>query len=404
MSGRYKSFRSVGLLVAICVVAATVLFGTSVCGLLPPGSVAWAQGVTEVSICGGCNCYSGAERAQCEANERAEYERANPPRGQMEGVCTARFYRNVRNPDTQAYTWEVQNPVYSKFRYSETSVDGFNEVTNAWREFAKPVQSMQPAGAGWDWSSGCYVLTGGGARNSRDGESWSRDQSQASYQRVFMPVFGVADTPEERALEARIAQERAAKLAEHKRIADAKAAEAARIKAASEAKRRAQIAAMEAQLGPGKRASAERLLAMNEEVAKFRPKVPLAVMPRPSSSASATRQCSRRQASQPVSFSAATREAAEAGIVRARATPGGSETIVQSVVSAASCSQQKVLQLTPPPVGNCLSCISEKMAASMYGWIKGRGYPPAKSEWVCKAAVSFIAERCASDASKVIGQ
>ncbi|MFA9201816.1 MAG: hypothetical protein ACEQR8_11685, partial [Cypionkella sp.] len=71
---------------------------------------------------------------------------------------------------------------------------------------------------------------------------------------------------------------------------------------------------------------------------------------------------------------------------------------------APTCTQQNQLYIKPPPVGTCLSCISEAMATNMYGWVKGKGYPPPKTEWVCKAVVTFTAEKCGSGTSKVSNQ
>lgn len=188
---------------------------------------------------------------------------------------------------------------------------------------------------------------------------------------------------------------------------DAKAnADAYRKRAEAEAARKAELARIEAerqrkidaiaqQLGPTKRAEAERLQRMNEEIAALRPK---------STSASKPRQCTQRQGIQQVSSSASTREAAEKSVSRSRATPGGSESILSSSVGGASCIQRNMSEFPKPPVGTCLACISEWMATNYFGWVRGQGYPPPKTEWVCTASVTYTAERCGKGESKVLAQ
>ena len=83
--------------------------------------------------------------------------------------------------------------------------------------------------------------------------------------------------------------------------------------------------------------------------------------------------------------------------------PGGSESIVSSTVSGASCTQRTQFEMKPPPVGNCLACITEKQAMA-FGYVPGKGYPPPKTEWVCKATITYVAERCGSGTSKVSAQ
>ena len=66
--------------------------------------------------------------------------------------------------------------------------------------------------------------------------------------------------------------------------------------------------------------------------------------------------------------------------------------------------QRNGMYIKPPPVGTCLSCIDEKMAINLYGYVPGQGYPPPKTEWVCKAIMTYVAERCGSGTSKVSAQ
>jgi len=368
------------------------------CSTWPGWFRAAAQGIT---ICAGCSCYRGAERDRCEAEERAAYERANPARGQIEGVCYAAQYKWEQDPSTRQQVQRIRMPIYSRVRYNETRVDGFGEVQEAWREFVRAnYGSEYPETDGWSWAPTCASLS---SPRYSEAQNWTNAQARTTYQRVFLPAYGVADTPEERAAEARAQAEREARAAEEKRLADAKAAEEARRRAAAEAARRQEVNAIAQQIGPGKTAAAERLQKLNEEAAAFRPKP----QPTPSATptqASAPRQCTQRQGTQPVSFTADTREKAEAGVLRSRGVPGGSESIVSSSVSGASCTQRNQLQLKGPPVGNCLACISEQMAINLYGYVPGQGYPPPKTEWVCKATVTFVAERCGSGPSKVSAQ
>ena len=364
-------------------------------------------------ISGDCPCFDEPYRTQCFAERKSSFASQNPPRGEITGVCWAALGKWERDPQTGQQAFRTRSPIYSRVRFNETQTlskwarddrdAGFEvEVGLAWSEFVQQNYAAEhPATDGWSWSTSCVSLSS--PRNT-EAQTWARAQEQATYQRVFLPTYGIADTPEERAAEAKAKAEREARAAELKRIADAKAAEEARQRAAAEAARRQQVNAIAQQIGPGKSAAAERLHELNQQAAQFRPKP----QPTPSASptqASAPRQCTQRQGTQPASFTANTREAAEAGVARARGVPGGSESIVSSSVSGSSCAQRNQLQLKPPPVGNCLACIDEKMAINLYGYVPGQGYPPPKVEWVCKATVTYTAERCGSGGpSKVSAQ
>lgn len=249
-----------------------------------------------VCFSGDCPCFDEPYRTQCFAERRSSFQRDNPPRGELNGVCWA-FQGKWERDSAGQQVFRTRSPIYSRVRFNETQTlstwaqddrDASFEVDvgAAWDKFVEANYAAEfPATDGWSWAKRCVSTD---KPRKQEDQEWAKAQEQASYSRVFLPTFGVADTPEERALAAKLEKERAAKAAEEKRIADAKAAEAARIKAAAEAKRRAEVAAMEAQLGAGKRASAERLLKMNEEVAKHRPKVPLAVITRPGPAPSPT--------------------------------------------------------------------------------------------------------------------
>lgn len=371
-----------------------------------------------IIICG--ICCSGD--TACWTRLRTDFERANPPRGQIEGVCSAYQYKSERDPDTQKQVQRIRTPIYTRVRFNETEVlssqyhdrnAGFEwQVGDAWAKFVRESSSTEfPESDGWRWANGCVSLNS--PRNKED-QNWIRTQEQTSYKRVFMPTYGVADTPEERALEAKLEAERQARektrLAEEarqKQIAEAKAAEEARQRAAAEAARKAEIARVEAerqrkvdaiaeQLGPAKRAEAERLQRMNDQLAALRPK------PR---ATPAPRQCTSRSGTQSVSNAADTEAAARSGIARAQGNIGGSETRTSNSVGPASCSQRNVPDLLGhPPVGNCFACISEKQAVALFGYIPGKGYPPPRTEWVCTATVTYTAERCGSGSSKVSAQ
>ena len=372
-------------------------------------------GTARTCISGDCPCFDEPYRTQCFAERKSSFDSQNPPRGEITGVCWAALGKWERDPQSGQQVYRTRSPIYSKVRFNETQTlskwarddrdAGFEvEVGPAWSEFVQQNYAAEnPATDGWSWSTSCVSLSS--PRNTED-QNWTKAQEQASYQRVFMPTYGVADTPEERAAEAKAKAEREARAAEQKRIADAKAAEEARQRAAAEEARRQRVAAIAREIGPGKTAAAERLLQLNEEAAKFRPQ------PRPTASAtpaatptpaSKPRQCTQRQGTQPASNVADTREKAEAGVLRARAVPGGSESIVSSTVSGASCTQRTQFEMKPPPVGNCLACITEKQAMA-FGYVPGKGYPPPKTEWVCKATITYVAERCGSGTSKVSAQ
>lgn len=395
-----------------------------------PLSDYFSAGAERVCFAGDCPCFDLPYRNQCYAERRTTFQRANPPRGQLEGVCWAQQVKSERDPATNKTVQRYRSPIYSRVRFNETQVlstwasddrdAGFEvDVGAAWKDFVQANYAGEfPESDGWSWGRSCVSLNK--PRNTED-RYWTETQAQTSYQRVFMPTYGIANTPEERALEAKAEAERKAREAERQRLAeqqkrdaDARAAEQARQRAAADAARKAEAARVEAarraeaarveserqrkvdaiaqQLGPAKRAEAERLQRMNDELAALRPK------PQPK------RQCTTRSATQSVSNSADTEAAARSGIARAQGSIGGSETRTSNSVGPASCSQRNMLELKPPPVGKCLACIDEKLAINLYGYVPGKGYPPPRTEWVCTATVTYTAEKCGSGASKVSAQ
>jgi hypothetical protein len=252
-----------------------------------------------VCISGDCPCFDEPYQTQCFAERKSSFQASNPPRGELTGVCWANLYKWERDPTTDKQVMRVRSPIYSHVKFNETEVlstwardardAGFEvEVRPAWEKFVKEQYGADvPAGEGWSWSQNCVSLSS--PRRNEDRE-WASAQEQANYQRVFMPTYGIADTPEERALEAKLAAEREARekarlaeVARQKQIAEAKAAEEARKRAEAEAARQAELARIEAarqakvdaiaqQIGPGKSAEAERLARMNDQLAALRPK------------------------------------------------------------------------------------------------------------------------------------
>lgn len=363
------------------------------------GSKADAQGVI---ICGTC---CSADTA-CWARIKREFEQANPPRGQIGGVCWTARYQYQKGADGKSrQVW--RDAVYSKVRFNETEVlssqhhgrsAGFEyTVGNAWQKYVNDAYPRTAADQGWDTTSQCVAL---GAPRGGD-KSWETMIANAAPVRVFWPEFGVADTPEERAADAKAAAERKAKLAAEEA---AKAAAEKERRAAEQraiAARNARVDVIARQIGPAKRAEAERLQKLNEELAALRPKpvVRAAATPAPTPT-KAPRQCTQRTATQTVSNVSTTREGAQAGLSRANGNIGGSESQVSKSLGAATCKQRNQLALTPPPVGTCLACISEKQAVAL-GWVKGKGWPAPKTEWVCTAPLTYTAEKCGTGTSKV---
>jgi hypothetical protein len=246
-----------------------------------------AQGII---FCGVCCSGDTA----CWERRRRDFENANPPRGELTGVCYASRYRYEPDPVTRQNVQKWSTPIYTRVRFNETEVlaedhhgrnAGFEvSVGAAWRDF---ILTQAPQSDGWNWTSSCISLT---SPRGKEAEYWAKAQEQMAYQRVFMPTYGIADTPEERALEAKLTAERKAKEAEaarqaeiKRKEAEARAAEAERKRLAAEAARKAELARIEAerqkkvdaiaqQLGPGKREAAEKLQKMNDELAALRPK------------------------------------------------------------------------------------------------------------------------------------
>ncbi len=377
---------------------------------------------TRTCFAGDCPCFNEPYQTQCFAERKANFDRENPPRGELTGVCWAVQGRWERDPQSGNQVYRTRSPVYSRVRYNETQTlstwarddrdAGFEvEVEGAWKKFVQDTYGPDfPATDGWNWGMRCVSLDR--PRKTED-KDWAKAQEQATYQRVFLPTYGIADTPEERALEAKLAAERKAKEAEiarqeeiKRREAAARAAEAERKRLAEEAARKAELARVEAerqkkidaiaqQLGPGKRDAAERLQKMNDELAALRPK--------PKSPA---RQCTARSFSQTVSASGQSQASALANL----RGPGGlckitgSESRKSETLGAPNCTQRAAVYMKPPPVGKCLSCITEKMAISMYGYVPGKGYPPPPTEWVCTATVQCVAETCSRGPSRVTNQ
>lgn len=63
----------------------------------------------------------------------------------------------------------------------------------------------------------------------------------------------------------------------------------------------------------------------------------------------------------------------------------------------------KPLENPKPPVGNCLACISEELAAKFYGWKKGVGYPAPvkeKTKWACSVTAKCNVSKCGNKATK----
>ena len=200
--------------------------------------------------------------------------------------------------------------------------------------------------------------------------------SAQEYTEVIISGGPSTVSPEERARREAAERERARQQAEHDRKVDA------------------QLASMGG--NPARRAEAERFVRMKEEAEKARAKIP-------------KRQCTSRTWSQPFSTSGSTRDAAFASLTgavdrKSGCSIGGSETLLSmSQATAANCSERALPSIKPPPVGTCLACITEKQAIAL-GYVPGKGWPPAKKEWVCKATVSCAAEKCGTGSSTVSGQ
>lgn len=270
---------------------------------------------TRTCFANDCPCFDEPYQTQCFAQRKANFDRENPPRGELTGVCWALQGRSERDPQSGNQVYRTRSRVYSRVRFNETQTlstwarddrdAGFEvEVEAAWKKFVRDSFGPDfPETDGWNWWSRCVSLDR--PRKAED-KDWAKAQEEATFQRVFLPTYGIADTPEERALEAKLAAERKAREAEiarqeeiKRQEAAARAAEAERKRLAEEAARKAELARAEAerqkkidaiaqQLGPGKRAQAEKLAAMNEELKALRPK------PRTQTKKDdASRQCTR---------------------------------------------------------------------------------------------------------------
>jgi hypothetical protein len=160
-------------------------------------------------------------------------------------------------------------------------------------------------------------------------------------------------------------------------------------RAAREREFRRQVDIEVARLGEHRRAEAERFVRMRMRATEARGPV------QPETS----RVCTSRVFSQPFTSTASTRERAQSSIEasisrRTGCNITGSETITaMASVGVMQCSQRRVPAMTPPRVGDCLSCLSPELARSQ-GWTPERGWPAPPTEWVCTAPIQCSVERC----------
>lgn len=355
-------------------------------------------------------CEGPCKSAQCFADEKRASQ-PPPPRGRVEVFC--RYSHWIQRNDYYRPRTDLTF-FYARFQYDEVESRAVEAaLSRAWSDHVKSTQAApQPAlrpGEKLDSGGGCAIYSDGSKDfRKRDSLAVETDGSDLPIQRLdwigaARPLSAAERAAAEKAEAARAvaeatqrreAADRAA-AAEAKRLAAeaARKAEAARV----EGERQSKVDAIASQIGPGKRAAAERLARMNEELAALRPKPK--VQPR---------QCTTRSFSQVLTNTASSQSTASQSLATAIARKsganiGGSESVVSMTGGAPSCTQETVLTMKPPPVGKCLACISEALAAQ-FGWVPGKGYPPPKVEWVCKATVQVTAEKCGTGSAKVSAQ
>lgn len=160
-------------------------------------------------------------------------------------------------------------------------------------------------------------------------------------------------------------------------------------RAAREAEFRRQVDIEVARLGEHRRAEAERFVRMRMRAEEARGPV------RPEQS----RACTSRVFTQPFTSTASTRERAQSSIEASVSRLSGcnitgSETITaMASAGVMQCSERRVPAITPPRVGDCLSCLSPELARSQ-GWTPERGWPAPPTEWECTAQIQCSVERC----------
>lgn len=111
--------------------------------------------------------------------------------------------------------------------------------------------------------------------------------------------------------------------------------------------------------------------------------------------------CSERSFPGTISARNSARERAEASLQRSIGMKSGcsitgSETLISMAAGSSSCVSQVIYEGPRPKVGKCLACITEQQAINLFGYVPGKGYPPPRTEWVCKAQVQCVAQKCAS--------
>lgn len=121
------------------------------------------------------------------------------------------------------------------------------------------------------------------------------------------------------------------------------------------------------------------------------------------------RQCTSRSFSQTMSNTHASQSTAQSLLqsaiaMKTGANITGSESVVSMTSGSTNCSQRSLADpMKRPPVGNCLACITENQAIQL-GYVPGQGWPAPKTEWVCKAVVQVVAEKCGLGSSAVSSQ
>ena len=172
--------------------------------------------------------------------------------------------------------------------------------------------------------------------------------------------------------------ERERQLAEKRRR---EAAEAERL-AAEKARK---VEALSEALG-GREAAAKRLQPLDEEAAKYRPKAPAAI-------------CTTKTVAKPFSVTRANQVEAVAAIDREQKSACGNGGRYL-YANSPRCKSLPPVALPRPPVGDCLACISEKMAKNLYNWDPVSGYPPLPpDQWSCEVTVQCEVRRCTGNSS-----
>ena len=167
-------------------------------------------------------------------------------------------------------------------------------------------------------------------------------------------------------------------------------AELAEERAAAQRKARfeAEVQAEVSRLGAHREGEIRRRLELRENALSLRPTPP-------------PRQCTTQTLPRSQSWQGKDQASAMLSATRGSANVCGRDAKVST--SPPACKRDPVLQMTRPPIGTCLACISEKQAIAL-GYVPGRGWPKPNESWTCSVSAQCKVEKCTGDGPAAVSR